>query len=66
MFKLTWSIFEPAFEILQAVLSSFQATFLLEEATFLRELMVGIASINGSNCSLGREFFFSGQGAIFS
>jgi hypothetical protein len=59
-------IFEPFFEILQAVLGIFQATFLLEETTFLRELMVGIASINGSNCSLGREFFFSGQGAIFS
>ena len=51
---------------LQAVLGSFQATFLLVEATFLRDLMVGIASINGSNYSLGREIFFSGQGVNFS
>ena len=36
------------------------------QATFLRALMVGIASINAHNCSLGWEFFFSGQGAIFS
>ena len=46
--------------------TAFQATFLSEEATFLRALMVGIASINAHNCSLGWEFFFSGQGAIFS
>ena len=58
--------FELVFEILQAVLSIFQATFLSEEATFWWALMVGIASINGSNYSLGREFFFSGQGVNFS
>ena len=64
--QFTFGDFSVFFESSYVVLIDFQATFLSEEATFLRELMVGIASINGSNCSLGREFFFSGQGAIFS
>ena len=58
-------MFLRLFEILQAVLGAFQATFVLEEATFLRVLMVGIASINGSNCSLGREFLRAGQAVNF-
>lgn len=46
-------------------LTVFYAMLAINEATFWQLLIIEYASLNGNDCSLGREFLRAGQAANF-